>query len=84
MTAFLAIKIVSLFIVHQRAADLLRLLGGERSWSESEIQIDLNVLELNRLRTVRDLRSLSEKSWEVCVFIERKREGEGKRERDAS
>ncbi|CAG8567730.1 5047_t:CDS:2 [Paraglomus brasilianum] len=54
---------------HMRAADLLRLLGGERSWSESEIQIDLNVLELNRLRTVRDLRSLSEKSWEKIQLL---------------
>ncbi|KAI8391483.1 uncharacterized protein BYT42DRAFT_543024 [Radiomyces spectabilis] len=44
-------------------------IGHDRSWSDEQIQSDLEILKFNRLNTVRDLRSLSDHSWFVIELL---------------
>ncbi|KAG0174381.1 hypothetical protein DFQ30_004694, partial [Apophysomyces sp. BC1015] len=52
-----------------RTSTLLEQLGQERSWTEDQIDHDINILENNRLYFVRDLRVLSEHSWTVIELL---------------
>lgn len=42
---------------------IMRRIGAYRNWTENEIQTDINTLESNRLRCVKDLRDLSPEGW---------------------
>jgi hypothetical protein len=45
------------------AAKIIRRIGAYRNWTEPEISADLAALEINRIRTVKDIRELSTDSW---------------------
>jgi len=45
------------------ASKILRRIGAYRNWSEHEIQSDLAALEVNRIRTVRDIREMTTDGW---------------------
>jgi hypothetical protein len=44
-------------------ADLMYKIGHDQNWAIDEIEQDIKVLRRNRLRTVKDLRSMSEYGW---------------------
>ncbi|ORY91081.1 hypothetical protein BCR43DRAFT_498480 [Syncephalastrum racemosum] len=52
-----------------RVSTLLEQIGCERSWSQDQIDNDLRVLDRNRLYFIRDLRSLSNYSWQVIDLL---------------
>ena len=45
------------------AQDIIRRIGKNRNWTEQEIESDLAILDAHRLRTVNDMRTLSETGW---------------------
>ncbi|KAI9253519.1 hypothetical protein BDA99DRAFT_540772 [Phascolomyces articulosus] len=52
-----------------RASTLLEQIGKERSWTDEQIDHDIDILDNNRLYFVRDLRSLSNQSWTVIGLL---------------
>ncbi|RKP14903.1 hypothetical protein BJ684DRAFT_18735 [Piptocephalis cylindrospora] len=52
-----------------KASTLLEQIASERGWTQEEIEKDLRCLETQRLRTLRDLRSLSKESWKEIPLI---------------
>ncbi|KAI7879653.1 hypothetical protein K492DRAFT_230894 [Lichtheimia hyalospora FSU 10163] len=52
-----------------RASTLLEQIGKERSWTDDQIDRDIDILEHNRLYFVRDLRALSNHSWTVIDLL---------------
>jgi hypothetical protein len=44
-------------------------IATDRNWTVEERASDLSVLDLQRLRTVRDLRALSKKSWKDVPLL---------------
>ena len=44
-------------------------IGQDRNWSTSEIHADTVVFEKNRIRTVGDLRHVSEKTWDTLSIL---------------
>ncbi|KAL0089109.1 hypothetical protein F4703DRAFT_1449751 [Phycomyces blakesleeanus] len=51
-----------------RTSTLIEQIGKERSWTEDQIDSDIDILEANRLGFVRDLRDLSDNSWKVIYL----------------
>eukprot|EP01135_Chromosphaera_perkinsii_P007999 Nk52_evm71s1073 gene=Nk52_evmTU71s1073 len=51
------------------AVEVLRDIGKDRNWDESEISSDALILARNRLKQVRDLRSLSKHSWDQIELL---------------
>lgn len=51
----------------QKASTLLERIGSERSWSSRDVEKDVDILERNRLYTIKDLRVLSGESWKVKI-----------------
>lgn len=49
----------------QKASTLLEQIGSERSWSSRDIEKDVDILERNRLYSIKELRVLSPESWQV-------------------
>ncbi|CAG8448572.1 2097_t:CDS:2 [Ambispora leptoticha] len=54
---------------NMKASTLLEQIGKERSWFEDQINEDLQILEINRIYTVKDLRVLSRDSWKQIQFL---------------
>ncbi|CAG8441743.1 1442_t:CDS:2 [Ambispora gerdemannii] len=54
---------------NMKASTLLEQIGTERSWLEDQINLDLAILESNRIYTVGDLRFLSRDSWKQIEFL---------------
>ncbi|CAO3647326.1 unnamed protein product [Cunninghamella blakesleeana] len=52
-----------------RASVLLRRIGLERSWTQEQINNDLEILNKNRIYTVQDLLSLSDYSWKSIELL---------------
>ncbi|KAL0074465.1 hypothetical protein J3Q64DRAFT_1811798 [Phycomyces blakesleeanus] len=52
-----------------RTSTLIEQIGKERSWTEDQIDSDIDILEANRLGFVRDLRDLSDNSWKVIPLL---------------
>ncbi|KAI7820237.1 hypothetical protein BC939DRAFT_505081 [Gamsiella multidivaricata] len=52
-----------------KASTLLEQIGAERSWSSRDIEKDVDVLERNRLYTIKDLRVLSLQSWKEVELL---------------
>ncbi|KAI9309315.1 hypothetical protein BJ944DRAFT_258760 [Cunninghamella echinulata] len=52
-----------------RVSVLLRRIGLERSWTQEQINGDLEILNKNRIYTVRDLLSLSDYSWKSIELL---------------
>ncbi|KAI8337266.1 hypothetical protein BC941DRAFT_427206, partial [Chlamydoabsidia padenii] len=52
-----------------RTSTLLEQIGKERSWTDEQVDEDIAILEKNRLYLVRDLRVLSNQSWEVIGIL---------------
>ncbi|KAF9998745.1 hypothetical protein BGZ79_007581 [Entomortierella chlamydospora] len=52
-----------------KASTLLEQIGAERSWSTRDIERDVDILERNRLYTIRDLRVLSPQSWKEIQLL---------------
>ncbi|KAI9025961.1 hypothetical protein CLU79DRAFT_803542 [Phycomyces nitens] len=52
-----------------RTSTLIEQIGKERSWTEEQIDSDIDILEANRLGFVRDLRDLSDNSWKVIPLL---------------
>ncbi|KAI9315384.1 hypothetical protein BX666DRAFT_397076 [Dichotomocladium elegans] len=52
-----------------RASTLLEQIGKERSWTDDQIEQDVDILDRNRLYYVRDLRALSDHSWTVIELL---------------
>jgi hypothetical protein len=48
---------------------LLEALGADRGWTKMEIVTDVQILEQNRLRIVRDLRALNQQSWDGLALV---------------
>ncbi|KAF9352475.1 hypothetical protein BGX26_009726 [Mortierella sp. AD094] len=52
-----------------KASTLLEQIGAERSWSTRDIERDVDILERNRLYTIKDLRVLSPQSWKEIELL---------------
>ncbi|KAF8934072.1 hypothetical protein BGZ58_005960, partial [Dissophora ornata] len=52
-----------------KASTLLEQIGTERSWSTRDIEKDVDILERNRLYTIKDLRVLSPQSWKEIDLL---------------
>lgn len=50
--------------------ELLEILGNDRAWSTEEMRADSMLLDKYRLRTVRDLRSLSNEGWNKLELVQ--------------
>ncbi|KAI9005850.1 hypothetical protein CLU79DRAFT_780702 [Phycomyces nitens] len=49
--------------------ELLKKIGEDQQWSESQVDNDTTILQRNRLYSVRDLRDLSDESWEIIELL---------------
>ncbi|KAG9321932.1 hypothetical protein KVV02_004507 [Mortierella alpina] len=52
-----------------KASTLLEQLGAERSWSSRDVEKDVDILERNRLYTIKELRVLSPESWKEIELL---------------
>ncbi|KAF9200385.1 hypothetical protein BGZ49_009400 [Haplosporangium sp. Z 27] len=52
-----------------KASTLLEQIGADRSWSTRDIERDVDILERNRLYTIKDLRVLSHQSWKEIQLL---------------